>query len=105
MGKLLTIYTDGACQVSTGNGGVGVVFIKDNEVIKLSKYERKLFELFISTNNNFKTYNEIEFHLFNNCEENTKKLRNLIGRLKTKLNCDLFETIYSHGYTLKYEED
>ena len=33
MGKLLTIYTDGACQVSTGNGGVGVVFIKDNEVI------------------------------------------------------------------------
>ena len=79
--------------------------IKDNEVIKLSKYERKLFELFISTNNNFKTYNEIEFHLFNNYEENTKKLRNLIGRLKTKLNCDLFETIYSHGYTLKYEED
>lgn len=33
MGKLLTIYTDGACQVSTGNGGVGAVFIKDNEVI------------------------------------------------------------------------
>lgn len=33
MGKLLTIYTDGACQVSTGNGGVGVVFIKDDEVI------------------------------------------------------------------------
>lgn len=33
MGKLLTIYTDGACQVSIGNGGVGVVFIKDNEVI------------------------------------------------------------------------
>lgn len=33
MGKLLTIYTDGACQVSTGNGGVGVVFIKDNEII------------------------------------------------------------------------
>lgn len=33
MGKLLTIYTDGACQVSIGNGGVGVVFIKDNKVI------------------------------------------------------------------------
>ncbi len=33
MGKLLTIYTDGACQVSTGSGGVGVVFIKDNKVI------------------------------------------------------------------------
>lgn len=33
MGKLLTIYTDGACQVSTGSGGIGVVFIKDNKVI------------------------------------------------------------------------
>ena len=33
MGKLLTIYTDGACQVSTGKGGVGVVFIEDNKVI------------------------------------------------------------------------
>lgn len=33
MGKLLTIYTDGACQVSTGNGGIGVVFIEDNKVI------------------------------------------------------------------------
>ena len=79
--------------------------IKDSEVIRLSKYERKLFELFVSTNNNFKTYNEIEIYLFNNCEENTKKLRNLIGRLKIKLNYDLFETVYSHGYTLKYEEN
>lgn len=33
MGKLLIIYTDGACQVSTGSGGVGVVFIKDNKAI------------------------------------------------------------------------
>ena len=44
MGKLLTIYTDGACQVSTGNGGVGVVFIKDNEVIysAINTYDGKL---------------------------------------------------------------
>lgn len=42
MGKLLTIYTDGACQVSTGNGGVGVVFIKDNEVIyQFNKHFKK----------------------------------------------------------------
>lgn len=31
--------------------------IKDNEVIKLSKYERKLLN-YLFTNNNFKTYNE-----------------------------------------------
>ena len=35
MKRSLIIYTDGACQVSTGNGGVGVVFIKDDEVIYL----------------------------------------------------------------------
>lgn len=78
---------------------------KNNEIIKLSKYEKKLFELFISTNCNSKSYDEIEYHLFNNYENNTKKLRNLITRLKQKLNYDLFETVYSHGYTLKYEEN
>lgn len=78
---------------------------KNNEVIKLSKYERKLFELFISTNCNSKSYDEIEYYLFNNYDNNTKKLRNLIARLKHKIQYDLFETVYSHGYTLKYEEN
>ena len=71
---------------------------KENEIIKLSKYEKKLFELFITTNSHTKSYDEIEYFLFNNCEDNTKKLR-------IKLNCDLFETVYSFGYTLKFEEE
>jgi len=29
----LTCFTDGACRVSTGDGGVGVVFVNDNKVI------------------------------------------------------------------------
>ena len=37
-------------------------------------------------------------------EENTKRIRNIITRLKIKLECDLFETIYSHGYSLKYRQ-
>lgn len=72
--------------------------------IKLSKYETKLFELFIETNSMIKTYDEIEYYLFNDCEDNTKKIRNLISRLKIKLEYDLFETIYSYGYSLKYKQ-
>jgi YesN/AraC family two-component response regulator len=79
--------------------------LKENEIIKLSKYERMLFELFITTKAVSKTYEEIEYSLFNNCEDNTKRLRNLMTRLKVKLNCDLFEAVYSFGYTLKYEDE
>ena len=77
---------------------------KNNNHIKLSKYETKLFELFIETNSNIKSYNEIEYYLFEDYEANNKRIRNLINRLRIKLESDLFETIYSHGYSLKYRQ-
>jgi DNA-binding response OmpR family regulator len=77
---------------------------KNNNHIKLSKYETKLFELFIKSNSIIKSYNEIEYFLFDDYEENTKRIRNLINRLRIKLECDLFETIYSYGYSLKYRQ-
>ena len=55
---------------------------KDDFQIKLSKNETKLFELFIETNSMIKTYAEIEYCLFDDCNDNTKKIRNLIRRLK-----------------------
>ena len=77
---------------------------KDDCQIKLSKNETKLFELFIETNSMIKTYEEIEYFLFDDCDDNTKKIRNLIRRLKIKLEYDLFESIYSYGYSLKYRQ-
>lgn len=77
---------------------------KDDFQIKLSKNETKLFELFIDTNSMIKTYEEIEYYLFDDCDDNTKKIRNLIRRLKIKLQYDLFDTIYSYGYSLKYRQ-
>ena len=77
---------------------------KDDFQIKLSKNETKLFELFIETNSMIKTYAEIVYYLFHDCNNNTKKIRNLIRRLKIKLNHDLFDTIYSYGYSLKYRQ-
>lgn len=76
---------------------------KNSKNIRLSKYERKLFELFISEHSILKSYDEIEYFLFNNVDNNTKRIRNLITRLKQKLDYELFETVYSHGYSLKYE--
>lgn len=79
---------------------------KDNKIIKLSKLEQKIFDFFISSPQSpSKSYSEIEYHMFDNYEDNTKKLRNLINRLKLKLDYDLFETVYSYGYTLKYEDE
>lgn len=76
---------------------------KNQEQIKLTKNEVILFNLFISTKSETKTYEEIENVLFDSCDDNTKKIRNLIARLKSKLNYELFETMYSYGYTLKYK--
>lgn len=79
---------------------------KDNKTIKLSRLEQKIFDFFISSPQSAsKSYSEIEYYMFDNCEDNTKKLRNLINRLRLKLDFDLFETVYSYGYTLKYEDE
>lgn len=76
---------------------------KNNESIKLSWNETKLFELFILNNELIKSYREIETFVFECYENDTKKIRNLMSRLKLKLDYDLFETIYSHGYSIKYK--
>lgn len=78
--------------------------LKDNQQIKLSKNETKLFQLFINNNDLTKSYREIEIFVFECYENDMKKIRNLMSRLKLKLDYDLFETIYSHGYSLKYKQ-
>jgi two-component system, OmpR family, response regulator VanR len=77
---------------------------KDNQQIKLSKNETKLFQLFINSNDLIRSYREIETFVFDCYENDMKKIRNLMSRLKLKLDYDLFETIYSHGYSLKYKQ-
>ena len=78
---------------------------KKNEMIKLSKNEVKLFQLFIDNYSLLKNYQEIETFIFGYFENDMKKIRNLMSRLKIKLDCELFETIHSHGYSLKYKQD
>ena len=78
---------------------------KKNEMIKLSRNEVKLFQLFIDNYSLLKNYQEIETFIFGYFENDMKKIRNLMSRLKIKLDCELFETIHSHGYSLKYKQD
>ncbi len=77
---------------------------KKNEMIKLSRNEVKLFQLFIDNYSLLKNYQEIETFIFGYFENDMKKIRNLMSRLKIKLNYELFETIYSHGYSLRYKQ-
>ena len=76
---------------------------KDEKQIKLTKNEIKLFTLFINSKGTLKTYDEIEAFIFLDFSANNKRVRNLVSRLKSKLDYDLFESIYSHGYKLKYK--
>lgn len=76
---------------------------KDETVIKLTKNEIKLFTLFISSKGSLKTYDEIESYIFSDFSETNKRVRNLVSRLKIKLDYEIFESIYAHGYKLKYK--
>ncbi|XPV70321.1 MAG: response regulator transcription factor [Halarcobacter sp.] len=79
------------------------ILYKNGEVVKLTKNEIMLFKLFINSKGLLKTYDEIENFIFDGNSSNNKRVRNLVSRLKTKLNHELFEAIYSHGYKLRYK--
>lgn len=79
------------------------LLFKNEEAVKLTRNEIKLFTLFINSKGSLKTYDEIESYIFSDFSANNKRVRNLVSRLKTKLDYELFESIYSHGYKLKYK--
>ncbi|RXK14369.1 response regulator receiver protein [Halarcobacter mediterraneus] len=80
------------------------ILYKDEKAIKLTKNETKLFILFIKSKGALKTYDEIDTFIFSDFSETNKRVRNLVSRLKSKLEYDLFESIYGHGYKLKYKK-
>lgn len=77
---------------------------KNENVLKLTKSEIKIFELFINSKGSLKTYAEIESYIFSEYNANSKRVRNLMSRLKQKVDYELFESIYGHGYKLKYKK-
>lgn len=77
---------------------------KNEEAVKLTKNETKLFKLFIKSKGSLKTYDEIDSYIFDDFSDTNKRVRNLVSRLKNKLNSELFDSVYGHGYKLRYKE-
>ena len=77
---------------------------KNNKVIKLTKNEISMFEILSSSNGIIMSNENIEEFIFNDDIMDTKRVRNLISRLKIKLNASLVEANYGNGYRLKTDE-
>jgi DNA-binding response OmpR family regulator len=78
--------------------------IKDKKNIKLTKNEIKLFEILSSSKDRIMSNEDIEEYIFDDETMDNKRVRNLISRLKVKLNIILIESNYGNGYKLKKPE-
>jgi len=78
--------------------------------IKLTKKELLIFKLLSSKKDGFFTYEKMLTYVYGDSKVNSSinddngKLRTVLSRLKTKLNCELIESIYGYGYRLKTEK-
>lgn len=80
-----------------------LLYTKDDEEIKLTKKERLLIELFCSNVYTLFSNADILNYVWEDDTDgyNPNKLRIMFSKLKTKLSCNLFESIYNVGYKLK----
>ena len=69
--------------------------------IKLTKNELTLFRLLASNSNAVRSPIEIEAYVFDDDLSDATRVRNLLSRLKKKVQCELVESIYAEGYRLK----
>ncbi len=75
--------------------------LKDNQIIKLTKYEMNLFDLLIKNENNYVSLKEIENFVYGDNSHNDSHVRNLVSRIKRKLGDQIIDSSYSNGYILK----
>ena len=77
---------------------------KDEQTVKLTKNEIKLFDILSSSKDRIMSNEDIESHIFDDELIDNKRVRNLISRLKVKLKTSLVESNYGNGYKLKLSE-
>lgn len=79
------------------------LYFKNNEEIKLTKKERLLLNLFCENPHTIFSNEDILNFIWENEQDNynPNKLRILFSKLKSKLNCNIFDSIYNVGYKLK----
>ena len=74
---------------------------KNSELIKLTKNEKKLFNLIANTTNYTASFENIFAYIWREDIYDLGKLRTLIYRLKLKTKTNLFENIFEQGYKLR----
>jgi DNA-binding response OmpR family regulator len=77
------------------------VLSKNDEDIALTKSELALFKLLSSKEKNIYSAVDIEVYVFDDNLSDARRVRNLLSRLKRKLECELIESIYGEGYRFK----
>ena len=70
-------------------------------IIKLTKNELALIKLFTTHKSRIYSAIDIESYIFDDNISDNSRVRNLLSRLKKKLQYELIESIYAEGYRLK----
>jgi YesN/AraC family two-component response regulator len=74
---------------------------KNKQHIILTKSESALFRLLSSKYKTTYSTIDIEFAVFDDDICDSRRVRNLLSRLKRKVECELIESIYGEGYRFK----
>ncbi|WP_228198002.1 response regulator [Poseidonibacter antarcticus] len=74
---------------------------KDNKQIKLTKNEKKLFEIMCERPGKIVNFERISTYIWRESIYDKGRLRTLIYRLKIKLGTNIFENLYELGYKIK----
>ncbi|MGB5868413.1 MAG: response regulator transcription factor [Arcobacteraceae bacterium] len=79
------------------------LYTVDNQKIKLTKKEHLLLELFCKNKHTIFSNEDIINYIWENEDDNynPNKLRIIFSKLKKKLDCNLFDSMYNVGYKLK----
>lgn len=77
------------------------LYCKTNQQIKLTKKEYLLIELFCKNKQKIFSNEDILNYIWEDDTYNPNKLRIIFSKLKAKLSCNLFDSIYNVGYKLK----
>lgn len=79
--------------------------LKNDQKIKLTKNEKKLFEVMSKKAGEIVSFEQISIYIWREELYDMGKLRTLIYRLRQKLNCNPFENLYESGYKLKVKKE
>lgn len=95
------LYLEGNLKFDKSNSNL----YKNEEEIKLTKNEKKLFEIITKNAGEVVSFKTIYAYIWREDLYDMGKLRTLIYRLRIKLGIDPFENMYEQGYKIKVAQD